>query len=171
MQGLGARPNRFEGWWASPSGLGSQILKTTPVTQTDDHPLYAKWAESFTITRTNKNSAIENCLVITCHQGSILLSIADAFIRKTGYGWSNQGNFSLKIEGEWPVELYGLRFAREGSSPRSHRTTLVVTGSGSASGAFDANLRVFISLKGNHDIEMACDEKGPQGRWYSDSRR
>lgn len=149
--GVGGKAYGFEGWWLSSSGLGSQILETTAVTVDGNHTIYAKWTEVFNITRTNENSISWNRLVITRHQGSVYLSLADAFIRRTEYGWADQGNFSLKIEGDWPVELYGLRFAREGSSPRSLRT-LVVTGNGSPSGTFDVNLRVFISLKDNHDV-------------------
>jgi hypothetical protein len=124
------------------------------VTQTINHGIYARWLEAFNAVRTSQGSLNWNRLVLTRHQGSVLLGGASLTVRRNDTDWMDQGNFSIRVSGTWPADLYLLNFTRAGSSPLDLRT-LVITGNGAQQAAYDIYLTVSIALKADRDVSTS----------------
>lgn len=152
--GPGGKAFQFDGWWTASSGPGTQVLETTEVTQTINHGIYARWLEAFNAVRTSQGSLSWNRLVLARHQGSVLFGGASLTVRRNDTDWMDQGNFSIRVSGTWPADLYLLNFTRAGSSPLDLRT-LVITGNGAQQAAYDIYLTVSIALKSDRDVSTS----------------
>ncbi|MCR5725712.1 MAG: InlB B-repeat-containing protein, partial [Treponema sp.] len=82
----------FTGWNLSPDGTGAAVYAGTPVTQTEDHTLYAQWqAKTYTVSY-NANEGIGTISSVTAPYDSTVELPANAFFRDgySFYGWATE---------------------------------------------------------------------------------